>query len=282
MTQTQSPLIHPTAVIDNTAFVHPTATVGAYCVVGAYCEVGAGTVLHHHSILVERTILGANNVVHSYAMLGNDPQDFKFKGESTWLRIGDANTFREYATVHRATGEGLATEVGNHNYFMAYTHVGHNCSVASHNILANAVQLAGHIQLGSHTVIGGAAVFHQGVRIGDYCMISGFSGVRKSVPHYALIMGSEDGKIAGLNVVGLRRNGFDAETRTLIKRAYKTLFYAKGLLSERLNDVKASREYQHPSIQKLVEFVEQCGNRGVCGVTRSTKISTVTENEKET
>jgi len=260
--------------------VHPTASIGAYCVVGAYCEVGEGTVLHHHSILVERTILGAKNVVHSYAMLGSDPQDFKFRGEATWLKIGDANTFREYATVHRATGEGLATEIGHHNYFMAYTHVGHNGTVGSHNVLANMVQLAGHVNLGNHTVIGGNAVFHQGVHIGDYCMISGCSGVRKSIPHYALIMGSEEARIAGLNVVGLRRNGFDAETRTFIKRAYKTLFYEKGLLSERLTNAKASREYQNPSVKKLVDFVENCGNRGVCGVTRSSKISTNTENEK--
>ncbi|MCE2930877.1 MAG: acyl-ACP--UDP-N-acetylglucosamine O-acyltransferase [Vampirovibrionales bacterium] len=265
-THTPTPLIHPTAFIDETATVHPTAEIGAYCFIGPYCEVGEGCVLHHHASLVTHTTLGKGNVVHSNVVLGGDPQDAKYKGETSFLRIGDYNTFREFSSLHRATGEGLATTIGDHNYIMAYSHIGHNCRIGNHNTVANAAQIAGHVVMDDYIVIGGLVACHQGVHIASYAMIGGCSGIRKNIPPYSLIFGAEDAQINGINVVGLRRNGFDAETRTAIKRAYKCLFYEKGSLKERLQKADESNATKNPAIQYLIDFVANADKRGICNV----------------
>jgi UDP-N-acetylglucosamine acyltransferase len=269
-TQTPTSLIHPTAFIDETAIVHPTASIGAYCFVGPYCEVGEVSVLHHHASLVSHTTLGKGNVLHSNVVLGGDPQDAKYKGETSWLRIGDHNTFREFSSLHRGTGEGLATTVGNHNYIMAYAHIGHNSTVGNHNTMANAVQIAGHVVMDNHIVIGGLVACHQGVHIASYAMIGGCSGIRKNIPPYSLIFGAEDAQINGINIVGLRRNGFDAETRTAIKRAYKHLFYEKGFLKERLQKAEEANVPKNPAVQHLIDFVANADKRGICNIKEKT------------
>lgn len=259
-------LIHPTAFIDATASVHPTAEIGAYCFIGPYCEVGEGCILHHHASLVSHTTLGKGNVIHSNVVLGGDPQDAKYKGETTYLRIGDYNIFREFCSLHRATGEGLSTTMGDHNYIMAYAHFGHNSTIGHHNTVANAAQIAGHVVLDDHIVIGGLVACHQGVHIGSYAMIGGCSAVRKNIPPYSLIFGAEDAQINGINIVGLRRAGFDAETRTAIKRAFKNLFYEKGLLKERLQKAEESNTLKSPVVQHLIDFVANADKRGICNI----------------
>ena len=282
MTKTLRPDIHPTAVIHDSAIIHPTATIGAYCFIGPHCEVGEGTVLHHHASLVTHTTLGQYNILHSNAILGGDPQDTKYQGESSWLRIGNHNTFREFSSVHRATGEGLATTVGHHNYMMMYAHIGHNSTIGSHNMLANAVQIAGHVVMDDYIVVGGLTACHQGVHIGSYSMVGGCSGIRKNVPPYSLIFGAENAQINGINIVGLRRNGFDAETRAAIKRTFKHLFYEKGSLKERLEKAEASNTTQNPAVQQLIDFVAQANKRGICNIKEkmlSKKTSTASEGD---
>lgn len=274
-------LIHPTAFIDATARVHPTAEIGAYCFIGPYCEVGEGCVLHHHASLVSHTTLGKGNVIHSNVVLGGDPQDAKYKGETTYLRIGDYNIFREFCSLHRATGEGLSTVVGHHNYIMAYAHLGHNSTMGHHNTIANAVQIAGHVVLDDHIVIGGLVACHQGVHIGRYAMVGGCSGVRKNIPPYALVFGAEDAKINGINIVGLRRAGFDAPTRTAIKRAYKHLFYEKGLLQDRLEKARSANLPHRAEVEHLIEFVATADKRGICNIKEKTSLKNTPLNSGE-
>ncbi len=269
MLATQTLLIHPTAVVHETARIHPTAQIGAYCFVGPFCEIGEGCVLHHHVSLVTHTILGEFNTLHSQVVLGGDPQDFKYKGETSWLKVGNHNVFREFSTVHRATGEAQSTTVGDYNYIMAYVHIGHNSRMGDHNTIANGTQIAGHIIIEDYIVMGGLVACHQGIHIGSYSMIGGCSGVRRNVPPYALIVGADEAKIAGLNTVGLRRNGFNAQTRVQIKQAYRQLFYSTDLFRDRLNTAKAHCKEDNPALKRLIDFVEEGGgSRGLCGVTR--------------
>ncbi len=211
--------------------VHPKAelgrdvTVGPYSLIGEHAVIGDGTTIASHVVIEGWTVIGRENKVHHFAVLGTEPQDLKWKGARSLLRIGDRNTIREFATLNRATDEGEETRVGNDNLIMSYVHVAHNCVIEDGTILANAVNLAGHVHVEERAVIGGVTPIHQFVRIGRHSMIGGGFRVPKDVPPFVLA-GGNPLRAVGINQVGLERRGFSEETMRSIKEAFRLLYRA--------------------------------------------------------
>ena len=216
--------IHPTAIIDPQAHIHPSVTVGPYCVITGPVIIEAGTILESHVRIQGPVTIGMGNRIYSFSSLGCDPQDKKYQHELTSLVIGDFNIIREYATLSRGTGHGGGiTRIGSHNLLMAYVHVAHDCIIANHNILANNASLAGHVEVGSYVGLGGFSGVHQFVRIGSYSFSGGGSIITKDIPPYTLIAG-HPAKLIGLNLEGLKRQGFTEEQKKTLKDFFKTLF----------------------------------------------------------
>lgn len=218
------------ARIHSTSLVHPNARLGGDVEIGAFCvieenvEIGEGTVLGHHVVVRGHTKLGRNNRVHSFACLGEPPQDKKYRGEPTRLEIGDHNTIREYCTLNIGTAQDVGvTRLGDHNWIMAYAHIAHDCQIGSHVIMANSSQLAGHVDIGDHVIMGGATLVHQFCRIGAHAFTAGGSVVLRDVPPYVMA-GGNSAQPHGINSEGLKRRGFSGEDIENIRRAYKTLY----------------------------------------------------------
>jgi UDP-N-acetylglucosamine acyltransferase len=255
--------IHPTAIVAHDAKVHDNAIIGPFCIVDSGAEIGEGTVLDSNVRIYGPARLGRFNRVCHGVTLGSDAQDLGFTPEKARpLTIGDHNHFKENVNISCGIKTEEGTRIGSHNYFMAFSHVGHDCIVGDHNILANTATLAGHVELAHHCFISGQVAVHQFVRIAAYVMVGGISGVAQDVPPYVLINGQR-AEILGLNVVGLRRNGFSQATRTAIKRAYRTL-YTEGLSRETairqladspLSEVRAIAEFAANSPRGLVRYV---------------------------
>lgn len=220
--------IHPTALVSPVASVHPSAEIGPFCIIDAGAVIGEGCVLDSHVRVYGATKLGRHNRVCHGVTLGSEPQDLSFTPEKTRpLTVGDHNHFKENVNISCGVKTEHGTVIGHHNYFMSFSHAGHDCVIGDHNILANTATLAGHVELAHHCFISGQVAVHQFARIGAYVMVGGVSGVSKDVPPYVIVNGQR-AEVVGLNVVGLRRNGFDQSTRTAIKRAYQVL-YRRGL-----------------------------------------------------
>jgi UDP-N-acetylglucosamine acyltransferase len=256
--------IHPTAVIAPTAKLAADVRVGPYCVIDGNVEIGAGTVLHSHVVISGHTRIGKNNSIFPFASLGHAPQDLKFKGEKTELVIGDNNVIREHVTMNPGTeGGGKITSVGNNCLFMTASHVAHDCRVGNHVILANNATLGGHVEVGDHSIIGGLAAIHQFVRIGAHAIIGGMSGVEHDVIPYGSVMG-ERASLAGLNLVGLKRRGFDRDTIHGLRNAYKMLFEEEsGTLAERA--LKTRETFGTiTEVKDILAFVDDKGSRSLC------------------
>jgi UDP-N-acetylglucosamine acyltransferase len=244
-------LIHPTAVVHPDAELHPTVRVGAYAVIGAKVKVGADTIIGPHVVLDGWTEIGDRNRFFPGAAIGLEPQDLKYDGSLTLVKIGHDNCFREYVTVNRATREGEATVIGNHNLLMAYVHVGHNCLIEDRVIITNAVSLAGHVRLESRSRIGGMVGIHQFVQVGQFAMVGAMSRIDRDVPPYMLVEGSP-ARVRSLNQIGLKRAGLvDADggkTFQTLKKAFR-LLYRSGLTLnqalEQLDLLSDSEPVQH-------------------------------------
>lgn len=220
-------LVHPTALVHPDARLDETVEVGAFCVIDEHVEIGAGTVIGHHVVIRGHTRIGRDNRIHSFACLGEPPQDKKYRGEPTRLEIGDHNTIREYCTLNLGTAQDVGiTRLGDDNWIMAYSHVAHDCQLGSHIVLANGVQLAGHVHIGDCVILGGGTLVHQFCRIGAYAFTAGGSVVLRDVPPYVMA-GGNSAQPHGINSEGLRRRGFSAESIENIRRAYKTLYRTK-------------------------------------------------------
>jgi UDP-N-acetylglucosamine acyltransferase len=244
-----------------TALVHPTAELGEGTVVGPFAIVEAGVVtgpdckIEALTTLRSGTTLGARNVVGQGAVLGGDPQDTKYAGEPTYLRIGDDNTFREYVTVHRATGEGEATVVGNHNYLMAYCHLGHNVVLEDNVMIASHTGISGHVTIESRANIGGMTGVHQWARIGKVAMVGGMSRIVRDVPPYMIVEG-ETAIVHDINAVGLRRMGITPPGRLALHKACKLLFKSQLGLRNAMEIVR--REVaMTPEVEYLLSFEER-------------------------
>lgn len=245
--------IHPTAVVDPSAEIGNGVEIGPYCVIGPNVRLGDGTRIEQHVVIEANTSIGKNCRIMTGAVLGGEPQDYKYHGEQTFLIIGDGNIIREYVTIHRASGDGEATIIGDHNMLMAYCHIGHNCKLGSGITMANMVGISGHTQIEDKVVFGGIVGVHQKVRIGKLAMIGGFSKVVQDVPPFAMADGRPM-KVYDLNVVGLRRHGVSPKVRSDLKKAYKLLYRSNLNITQALevieNEIDPSEELQY-----LLDFI---------------------------
>lgn len=258
-------LIHPTAIIDPSAQLGEQVEIGPYAIVGPHCLVGDRSKLQAHAVLQEYVKLGVDCQVFSGAVLGGAPQDFKFKGEPSYVRIGNGSIIRECVTVNRSTGEGAETIIGEKALLMAYAHVAHNCVLGDEVILANAVQLGGHVEIGDFAFLGGSCAVHQFVKIGKLAILAGLSASRMDLPPFAMLDG-RPAVVAGINKVGLKRRGFDLASRTRLKRAFKLLFFANYNYKQAVEVIHAEIE-PDPAIDELVSFVQQ-STKGIFRPTR--------------
>ncbi|MGC8604079.1 MAG: acyl-ACP--UDP-N-acetylglucosamine O-acyltransferase [Desulfomonilaceae bacterium] len=214
-------MIHPSAIVELGAIVDPTASIGAFSIIGSQVQIGPGVNIGPHVIIDGNTKIGANTKIYQFASIGAPPQDLSYKGEDTRVEIGSNCLIREYVTIHRGTVRGKgATVIGPGCYLMAYCHVAHDCILGEGVIMANSAHLGGHIEIGRKAILGGLVAVHQFVRVGEYALVGGVSGVAKDVPPYTLASGARI-YLYGLNEVGLRRNGFSAQTIRTLKRAFK-------------------------------------------------------------
>lgn len=255
--------IHPTALVDPEARLGESVKIGPYCVVGAGVVLGEDVELVSHVSVVGRTSVGDGTVVYPFAALGHPPQDLKYAGEPTELKIGAANRIREHVTMHPGTAQGRGvTEVGDHNLFMAATHVAHDCRIGSHVIMANNATLGGHVTIGDHAYLGGLSAVHQFVRIGPTAMVGGLTGVEGDVIPYGLVMGDR-AILAGLNLVGLRRRGVGPGDLRVMRNAFRQLFVdERGAFADRLLEV-AEVYGDQPRVMEIVAFIKDRGNREI-------------------
>jgi UDP-N-acetylglucosamine acyltransferase len=252
-TETVNTVIHETAIVDPQAVLGSGVKIGPFCVIGADVIIGDGTVIDTHVVIEPFTSIGKDCQIHSGTVLGGKPQDRKFKDERSYLRIGDRNILREYVTIHRATGEGNATVIGDDNMLMAYCHVGHNCTFGNNIMMANNVGISGHVIVEDRANFGGMTGVHQFVRIGKLAMLGGFSKVVQDVPPF-MIADGRPMKVYDLNIVGLRRNGVPAKVRSELKQAYKLIYRMDLNLSQAIesieNDIDPSPERDY-----LLDFI---------------------------
>ena len=253
--------IHPTAVVEPGAQVDPSCEIGPFAVIGPHVTLGPRTSVAAHGIVTGHTVLGADNRVFSFAVVGGVPQDLKYQGEPTRLEVGDRNTFREYVTINTGTvGGGGVTRIGNGCLFMANSHVGHDCLIADGAIVANSVALAGHVTVEEHVHLGGLAAVHQFCRIGRLAFVSGLTGVTMDVAPYTTVAGAR-AELGGLNVIGLQRAGLDEAQVGRVKQAFKIYFRSGLQAAEALAQLKAELG-GHPEVAHLVAFLE-ASKRGV-------------------
>ena len=248
------PHIHPTAIVEDGADVHESAVVGPYSIIDSGAVVGEGCVIETNARIFGMTRLGRFNRVCHGATLGAEPQDLSYAPERAKpLVIGDHNHFKEGVNISHGIKEDHGTVIGNHNYFMTYSHVGHDCIVGDHNIFANTATLAGHVEVEHHVFLSGHTATHQFCRIGAYAMIAGVSGVPQDVPPFVLADGHR-AEIVGLNIVGLRRNGFSQEQRSAIKRAYRILYKSGLKQAEAVERLKTEETAE--AVVHIVRFIE--------------------------
>jgi UDP-N-acetylglucosamine acyltransferase len=248
--------IHPTAIVDVRAQLGQGVTVGPYTIIQGRVVIGPETRIGPHVVIQDFTTIGARCRIFQFAVLGEIPQDLKFQGEESQLIIGDNNTIREFATMHRGTaGGGGVTRIGHGNLFMAYTHIAHDCQVGDRVIMSNAATLGGHIIVEDHAILGGLSAVHQFCRIGRHAFIGGCSAVHRDVPPYAMAVGNR-AKLVGLNLVGLKRAGLANTALHALRRAYEALFLSGINLKEAMGQVR--QEMAHiPEIAHLLHFLEK-------------------------
>ncbi len=252
-------MIHPTAVVHPQAQLHATVEVGPHAVIDEAVVVGPHCVIGPHVYLTGHTTIGAENRFHFGCVIGDAPQDLKYQGEPTRLRIGERNVFREHVTVHRSNKVAEETVIGSNNFLMQHSHVAHNVILDDFVILAGGALLAGHVTVADRAFISGNCLVHQFVRVGTLALMQGGSAISKDLPPYTVARG--DNGICGLNAVGLRRAGFTSEQRLELKRLYHALFRSGQKLSSALAAARA--EFPNPTAGILLDFVA-ASKRGVC------------------
>ncbi len=255
-------MIDPTAVISSEAVLAPDVSVGPYSVIGPSVTIGAGTIIGPHVRMEGPAQIGERNQFIGQCSIGTPPQDIKYKGEKTELRIGNDNVFREFVTVNRGTmGGGGITTIGSGSFFMAYAHVAHDCHVGDTTIFANNATLAGHVDVGDFATIGAFSAVHQFCRVGDHAFIGGGSICTQDVLPFVKTVGNRPAKTYGVNNIGLERKGFDKDTIEALQRAYRILTRSKLLLADALAKIETELGF-HSEVSYFVEFVRG-SKRGV-------------------
>lgn len=254
--------IHPTASVHERASIARDAQIGPYCIIGEGAKIGHGVKLSNNVVIEGDTEIGQGCTIYPFAVIGLPPQDMKYAGEKTSVKIGSGNIIREYVSIHRGSvGSEGVTLLGDNNYIMAYTHIAHDCKIGSNVVMANSVTMAGHVQVDDNAILGGVIAIHQFTRIGAFSMTGGFSGIGQDIPPYTIASGAR-AQLYGLNLVGLKRHGFSKETIADLSRAYKILFRSKHTLKEAIKKVQEDLP-ESPEIVRLLEFVKT-SKRGIC------------------
>jgi UDP-N-acetylglucosamine acyltransferase len=255
--------IHPTAIVEKGADLADGVSVGPYCVVGEHVALSEGVKLLSHVVVAGITTIGPNTHIYPFASIGTQPQDLKYKGEASKLVIGANNIVREYVTMNPGTeGGGMLTEIGNNCLFMMSTHVAHDCRIGNHVVMANHATLGGHVSVGEWAILGGLSAVHQFVRIGPHSMVGGMSGVEQDVIPYGSVMGNR-ARLAGLNVIGLRRRGFSRADIAVLRKAYRLLFAEEGTMAERLDDAVETYS-DNKAVMDIVDFIRSDSTRSIC------------------
>jgi UDP-N-acetylglucosamine acyltransferase len=251
--------IHQTAIVAKTAEIDGSAEIGPHVVIEEKVRIHPGVKIMANACIHENTEIGEGTVIYPGAVIGGHPQDYSFKGEESFTKIGKNNIIREYVTIHRGAKKGTTTVVGDNNMLMVQSHLGHNCRIEDNVVIANGALLAGHVQVEKCVFISGNVVFHQFCRIGRFAMIGGFTGVNKDVPPYMLVRGPS--AVRGVNLVGLRRGGFSREAIKEIKEAYKLVFTSGLTTKEALEEIK--KAFKSDEVGHFVSFIEK-SERGIC------------------
>ncbi len=256
-------MIHPTAIVDPKAEIGEGVEIGPYSIVEKGVIIGEGTWIGPHVVIREGTSIGRRCRIYQFSSIGEAPQAVAYRGEKTLLLLGDENIIRESVTLHRGTVKGGGqTVIGNQNFFMAYSHVAHDCQIGNQVVLANGATLGGHIIIEDHAVIGGLSAVHQFCRIGASAFVSGVTGVVLDIPPYMLAAGSR-AKLFGLNTIGLKRQNFREETIRALKTAYRIIFRSGLTLEKAIRNVEDSGLSQVPEVAHLLRFIQQT-KRGIC------------------
>ncbi len=255
-----SGLIHPSAIIDKDAVIGANVSVGPGAIIGPRCFVGDGCVIAAHAVLEEYVRLGTEVTIGIGTILGGLPQDLKFKGEETWVEVGDRTVIRDYSTVNRGTSQSFKTTVGSDCYLMTYVHLAHDCHVGNGVIISNGTQLAGHVTIEDKAILSGLIAVHQFGKIGRYAFIGGMARVNKDVPPYVKAVGNPI-KLYGLNSIGLARNGFTPEVIHELKKAYRLFFRSELNIAQALEQARAELSMS-PEVKAFVDFVDD-SQRGI-------------------
>ncbi|WP_375463506.1 acyl-ACP--UDP-N-acetylglucosamine O-acyltransferase [uncultured Methylobacterium sp.] len=258
-----APAIHPSAIVEDGAEIGDGCRIGPYCHVGRKVVLGAACELVSHAVVAGDTRIGARTRIYPFASIGHPPQDLKYRGEASTLRIGADCLIREGVTMNPGTeGGGLETVVGDHCTFLANSHVGHDSHVGNGVIFSNNVMLAGHCSVGDYAILGGGAAVIQFARVGAHAFIGGLSALENDCIPYGMVLGNR-AILSGLNIIGLQRRGFPREDIHTLRRAYRLLFAPEGTLMERVEDV-ATEFDAHPLVREVLDFIRVGGKRSIC------------------
>ncbi|MFA5388721.1 MAG: acyl-ACP--UDP-N-acetylglucosamine O-acyltransferase [Candidatus Omnitrophota bacterium] len=252
--------IHPTAIVDKKAKLADDTEVGPYAIIGPNAELGKGCIIGPRATVEGHTMIGEGTRIFTGAVIGSAPQDLKYKGKNTFLKIGKNNVIREYVTMNPGTEEGAATSIGDGNLFMAYSHVAHDCVIGNNCVIANIATLAGHVTVEDRVVMGGIVGVHQFTRIGKMAIIGGYSKVVQDVPPFSTCDGNP-ARVYGLNLIGLRRAGVPQKTQAELKRAFRILFHSGLVLKHGIE--KAAKEVEPiEEVRYLLDFLKH-SERGI-------------------
>lgn len=255
--------IHATAEVDKRAELADGVEIGPYCVIGPNVRLGARVRLNSHVVVQGRTTIGDDTRIFPFAVIGGEPQHTAYKGEDVELVIGRRNVIREHVTMHPGTGIGTGrTLIGDDGLFYAGSHVAHDCVIGNNVVFTNNVLIGGHVHVDDFAILGGGCAVHQRVRVGKYVMIGGMSGVESDVIPYGSVMGNR-AHLVGLNIIGLKRRGFDRERIHQMRTAFRVLFAEEGTLAERVEDAAAL--YSNvPEVMDIINFIRGDSQRGLC------------------
>ena len=245
--------IHPTAIVDPRAEIGAGTIIGPYCIIEGSVVLGPECWLQHHVTVCGPTQAGARNKFYAYCSIGQQTQDLKYQGEPTYLEIGDENTFREFCTVNRSTSAEGKTRIGNCGNFLAYSHIGHDCTVGNSVVFSNNGTLAGHVRIGDNAIMGGLTAVHQFCRIGRFAITGGCSKIVQDVPPFMIADGNP-AEIRGINLVGLERNSFAPESVKLLKEAFRLIYRSKYNTRQAVDAIRQELPVTD-EITQLLEFI---------------------------
>ena len=256
------PEIHPQAVVAPGAKLAAGVKVGPFASISEGVELGEGCQVHAHAVVQGPSTFGRGNVFHPFCVIGGDPQDYTFGGERTELRVGEENVFREYVTVSRGTTKGGGvTKIGDKNFFLAYTHIGHDCQIGSNVLFVNAATLAGHVTIEDFATIGALSPVHQFCRVGRHAYIGACTVITQDVLPFSLVVTERETRSVGINAIGLERKGFSEERRKTLQKAFRMLLRSKRNTTQAIGELREILG-KSEDVQELIRFVESA-QRGI-------------------